>query len=164
MHGRPISARLLLVTPAGLVSYYSVSPVLLLFYSPPLSAIHLLNTSTMLPLLISLLASPTFAVNNCLARTPQMGWNNWNSSSCDVSESLLLDIALKLSDSGLRDVRYKYVVLDDCWSAGRDAHGKIKVKFERFPSGIEGHSGQITSGMFRVRHVQQRRRNVVCAV
>jgi alpha-galactosidase len=92
----------------------------------------------MLPLLLSsLLANPVLAVNNGLARTPQMGWNNWNSLGCDVSESLLLDTSLKLADSGLRDVGYNYVVLDDCWSDGRDAQGKIIVDSARFPSGMK---------------------------
>jgi alpha-galactosidase len=92
----------------------------------------------MLPLLLSsLLASSALAVNNGLARTPQMGWNNWNSLGCDVSESLLLETSLKLADSGLRDVGYNYVVLDDCWSDGRDAEGKIIVDSDRFPSGMK---------------------------
>lgn len=99
-------------------------------------------------LLSSLLASPAFAINNGLARTPQMGWNNWNSLGCDVSESLLLDTALKLSDSGLRDVGYNYVVLDDCWSDGRDRAGKIIVDKQRFPSGMKAIAAKLHSEGF----------------
>jgi alpha-galactosidase len=72
-------------------------------------------------ILQALLASPTSAVNNGLARMPQMGWNNWNSLGCDVSQTLLLDTSRVLLDTGLRDVGYKYVVLDDCWSDGRSS-------------------------------------------
>ena len=91
----------------------------------------------MLSLLLALTTGVVVAVNNGLARTPQMGWNNWNSLGCDVSESLLLDTSLKLADSGLRDVGYNYVVLDDCWSDGRDEKGKIIVDRQRFPSGMK---------------------------
>jgi alpha-galactosidase len=58
--------------------------------------------------------------------------NNWNSLGCDVSEPLLLDTSKKLVDSGLRDVGYNYVVLDDCWSDGRDEDGFLKEDLENF--------------------------------
>lgn len=77
------------------------------------------------------------AVNNGLARTPQMGWNNWNSLGCDVSESLLLDTSRKLIDYGLRDIGYNYVVLDDCWSSGRGADRYLRVDMEKFPRGMK---------------------------
>ena len=62
--------------------------------------------------------------------------NNWNSLGCDVSESLLLDTSKKLVDSGLRDVGYNYVVLDDCWSDGRGEDGYLIVDKKKFPSGM----------------------------
>lgn len=67
-------------------------------------------------ILQALLASPSSAVNNGLAR-----WNNWNSLGCDISQTLLLDTSRVLLDTGIRDVGYKYVVLDDCWSDGRSS-------------------------------------------
>jgi alpha-galactosidase len=80
--------------------------------------------SNIIPVLLC--SSAVLAVNNGLARTPQMGWNNWNSLGCDVSESLLLDTSKILLDTGLRDVGYEYVVLDDCWQDERGADGYIK--------------------------------------
>jgi hypothetical protein len=71
--------------------------------------------------------------------------NNWNSLGCDVSESLLLDTSQKLVHSGLRDVGYNYVVLDDCWSDGRDENGFLKVDLKKFPSGMNYVSDQIHS-------------------
>ena len=88
-------------------------------------------------LLFIILAGAATALNNGLARTPQMGWNNWNSLGCDVSESLLLDTASKLVTSGLRDVGYNYVVLDDCWSDGRDSAGYLRADEQRFPHGMK---------------------------
>jgi alpha-galactosidase len=64
------------------------------------------------------------AVDNGLARTPQMGWNNWNAFGCDVSESLLLETA-------------HYIVLDDCWSSERNAAGELEHDPVRFPNGMK---------------------------
>lgn len=96
-------------------------------------------------ILLAALASQALAVNNGLARTPQMGWNNWNSLGCDVSESLLLATANNLVSLGLRDVGYNYVVLDDCWQDGRDENRKVKVNLEQFPHGMKWVSDQIHS-------------------
>ncbi|KXL50518.1 MAG: glycoside hydrolase family 27 protein [Acidomyces sp. 'richmondensis'] len=93
------------------------------------------------------------AVNNGLARTPPMGWNNWNSLGCDVSESLLLDTAQILVRSGLRDMGYEYVVLDDCWSSGRSQTGHLLPDLTRFPSGMKSvsdalHAQNLRFGMY----------------
>ena len=82
------------------------------------------------------LAGPVVAINNGLARTPQMGWNNWNSLGCDVSQDLLLDTSKVLVQSGLRDVGYEYVVLDDCWQGERGSDGYIRVDEKKFPRGM----------------------------
>ncbi|KAG4444303.1 hypothetical protein IFR05_000177 [Cadophora sp. M221] len=92
---------------------------------------------------IAALTGQAIAVNNGLARTPQMGWNNWNSLGCDVSESLLLDTSKTLVNSGLRDVGYNYVVLDDCWSDGRDEKDFLKVDMKKFPNGMNSVADEI---------------------
>lgn len=107
-----------------------------------------LNKAASLALLASLLTPSSLAVNNGLARTPQMGWNNWNSLGCDVSEELLIDTVALLVRLGLRDVGYNYVVLDDCWSDGRDASGKIRVDPVRFPHGMKWVAEQMHAQKF----------------
>jgi alpha-galactosidase len=62
---------------------------------------------------------------NGLNLVPQMGWNNWNAFHCDVNESLLLTTAQDMVDYGLRDLGYNYIVLDDCWSVGRNESGYL---------------------------------------
>ncbi|KAL5315518.1 hypothetical protein ACEPPN_016386 [Leptodophora sp. 'Broadleaf-Isolate-01'] len=94
-------------------------------------------------ILLSLAAGTSRAVNNGLARTPPLGWNNWNSLGCDVSADLLLDTASRLVSFGLMDVGYQYTVLDDCWSDGRDENGRIKVDLKRFPDGMTAVSARI---------------------
>lgn len=67
---------------------------------------------------------------NGLNLVPQMGWNNWNAFHCDVNESLLLTTAQDMIDYGLRDLGYNYIVLDDCWSVGRNQSGYLVADSE----------------------------------
>jgi alpha-galactosidase len=60
-----------------------------------------------------------------------------------VNEQLILDSTKALVDTGLRDVGYRYVVLDDCWSDGRGADGYVRVDKQRFPSGMKRLAEQI---------------------
>jgi alpha-galactosidase len=62
---------------------------------------------------------------NGLNLVPQLGWNNWNAFGCDVNESIILTTAQNMADFGLRDLGYNYIVLDDCWSVGRNESGYL---------------------------------------
>ncbi|KAF2462248.1 alpha-galactosidase precursor [Lineolata rhizophorae] len=84
----------------------------------------------------ALLVLGVLASDNGLARVPQMGWDNWNAFGCDVSEDLLLGTAEKIVQLGLQDVGYHYVILDDCWSAGRDDNDTLVADSEKFPNGM----------------------------
>ena len=84
-----------------------------------------------------------FHVNKPISTADAHVQNNWNSLGCDVSESLLLDTAQGLVHSGLRDVGYNYVVLDDCWSDGRGDDGFIRPDLNRFPNGMAYVADQI---------------------
>ncbi|KAK7537329.1 alpha-galactosidase [Phyllosticta citribraziliensis] len=74
---------------------------------------------------------------NGLNLVPQMGWDNWNAFGCDVSEELLLETADAMVKFGLRDLGYDYVVLDDCWSIGRNASGYLVHDPVKFPNGMK---------------------------
>ncbi|SCU89907.1 LADA_0F00496g1_1 [Lachancea dasiensis] len=96
--------------------------------------------TTTLALLLSYLSGEVFCTShsyNGLGLTPQMGWNNWNSFACDVNEDLLLGAAEKLAALGLQDLGYKYVILDDCWSAGRSENGSLLPDSGKFPHGMK---------------------------
>ena len=71
-----------------------------------------------------------------LAATPPMGWNSWNLFQCNISESLIKGIADAIVSSGMKDVGYQYVNLDDCWMDGRDSSGKLRWNTSKFPGGI----------------------------
>ncbi|MDG4863850.1 NPCBM/NEW2 domain-containing protein [Streptomyces sp. T-3] len=75
-----------------------------------------------------------------LALTPPMGFNNWNSTHCraDFDEAMIKGIADIFVDKGLKDAGYQYVNLDDCWALPqRDANGKLVPDPVRFPNGIK---------------------------
>lgn len=72
-----------------------------------------------------------------LAMTPPMGWNSWNTFECHVTEKIVKDAADALVASGMRDVGYQYVVIDDCWQVDRDAQGFLVADKTKFPSGIK---------------------------
>lgn len=74
---------------------------------------------------------------NGLNLVPQMGWDNWNAFGCDVSEELLLETADAMVNFGLRDLGYDYVVLDDCWSIGRNESGYLVHDPVKFPNGMK---------------------------
>jgi alpha-galactosidase len=72
-----------------------------------------------------------------LALTPPMGWNSWNYFACEVNESLIMEVADAMVESGMRDAGYQYVNIDDCWHGERDSLGFIHPDPLRFPSGMK---------------------------
>ncbi|KAF2136870.1 glycoside hydrolase family 27 protein [Aplosporella prunicola CBS 121167] len=79
---------------------------------------------------------PDTSSYNGLSLTPTMGWDNWNAFGCSVSEDLLLETAHSLVSLGLRDLGYTTVVLDDCWSSGRNETGHLVPDSDKFPNGM----------------------------
>lgn len=84
-----------------------------------------------------LMACPSFALDNGLAKTPPMGWNSWNKFACNVSEDLIRQAADALVSTGMKDAGYQYVVIDDCWQVSRDKEGNIVPDPQHFPSGMK---------------------------
>ncbi|CAE7483021.1 melA [Symbiodinium pilosum] len=65
-----------------------------------------------------------------------MGYNSWYDLECSESmnESTLRQIADAMVDTGLRDLGYNYLNLDDCWAKGRHANGTVFADPAKFPS------------------------------
>jgi alpha-galactosidase len=83
---------------------------------------------------------PAIALENGLARTPPMGFNNWNATHCeaDFNESMIKGTADIFVSQGLKDVGYQYVNIDDCWALPqRDSQGNLVPDPVRFPNGIK---------------------------
>jgi hypothetical protein len=91
-------------------------------------------------------ATPAAALDNGLALTPPMGWNDWNAFGCNVSEKLVEATAAKIVSSGLKADGYQYVNIDDCWmSPNRDANGNLVPDPVKFPDGISGVAAYVHS-------------------
>eukprot|EP00357_Protocruzia_adherens_P018137 CAMPEP_0115023590 /NCGR_PEP_ID=MMETSP0216-20121206/32517_1 /TAXON_ID=223996 /ORGANISM="Protocruzia adherens, Strain Boccale" /LENGTH=408 /DNA_ID=CAMNT_0002397055 /DNA_START=36 /DNA_END=1262 /DNA_ORIENTATION=+ len=70
--------------------------------------------------------------------TPQMGWNSWNKFACHVNENVVRNTADRLVETGLAELGYNYVNIDDCWAlTARDKDGHIQVDPAAFPSGMK---------------------------
>jgi alpha-galactosidase len=70
--------------------------------------------------------------------TPPLGWNSWNAFHENINEQQIREIADAMVTSGLRDVGYVYLNLDDKWmdDDGRDGSGNLVGDSVRFPSGM----------------------------
>ena len=80
------------------------------------------------------------------AETPPMGWSSWNTFRNQIDENLIYDTAVAMKESGLADVGYKYINLDDCWhSSQRDENGRLQGDLSRFSSGIKELTQKINS-------------------
>jgi alpha-galactosidase len=91
-------------------------------------------------------AAPAAALDNGLALTPPMGFNDWNAFGCNVSEQLIEQTADYLVSSGLKDDGYTYVNIDDCWMTHtRDAQGRLVPDPAKFPDGIKGTADYVHS-------------------
>src|SRR5690554_3853639 len=78
------------------------------------------------------------ALNNGLAKTPPMGWNNWNTFHENINETQIKQIADAMVTSGIKDAAYIYLTPDDNWIAtSRDADGKLRADPVPFPSGMK---------------------------
>jgi alpha-galactosidase len=101
-------------------------------------------------------ASPALALDNGVARTPPMGWNDWNTFGCNINETVVRQTADALVANGMRDLGYRYVVVDDCWfNPNRDSAGNLQGDPARFPSGMRAlgdylHSRGLLFGIYQV--------------
>ena len=97
--------------------------------------------------LLLFLASTSFALDNGLALTPQMGWNSWNYFNCNINATVFKDAADAMVSTGLSKLGYEYINIDDCWAvhSHRSAEGKLLPDPEKFPEGISGLADYIHS-------------------
>jgi alpha-galactosidase len=103
-----------------------------------LTTLSLLLAVLLVPVVSILGAPPAHALDNGLAKTPPMGFNDWNAFGCDVSEALLEQTADVMVSSGMRDAGYQNVNADDCWlTHSRDAGGNLVADPVKFPHGIK---------------------------
>jgi hypothetical protein len=66
-----------------------------------------------------------------LAATPPMEWNSWNVYGDDIDEAKIPAVANAMVDSGMRDVGWEYVMLDDGWQKTRGSRRSPSEKLNR---------------------------------
>ena len=66
-----------------------------------------------------------------------MGWSSWNNFQININEKMIREQADAMVSSGLFDVGYRYINIDDGYFGGRDAGGKLFVDSSKFPSGMQ---------------------------
>ncbi|QWT18344.1 glycoside hydrolase family 27 protein [Bacillus sp. NP157] len=97
---------------------------------------------------LALLSTIASATDAPAGATPQMGFNNWNSTHCrdEFDEAMIRGIADKFASLGLKDAGYTYVNVDDCWANWqRGADGSLQPNPKRFPSGMKALADYIHS-------------------
>src|SRR6185295_7419947 len=95
---------------------------------------------------------PAFAWDNGVARTPPMGWNQWNTFGCTISDALVRQTADRIVSTGLRDAGYNYVNIDDCWMArNRNSSGHLIADPANFPNGMRAVADYVHSRGLKLR-------------
>src|ERR1700760_4850513 len=102
-----------------------------------LSVRSVLTTAVLIGATVLIPAAPALALNNGLALTPPMGWNDWNTFGCNVNAQLVEQTADTIVSQGLQAAGYQYVNIDDCWmSSSRNSGGHLVPDPAKFPGGI----------------------------
>ena len=61
----------------------------------------------------------------------------------------MIQMAQKIKASGLQDLGYEYIAMDDAWSDGRDESGNLRPLTEKFPRGVPAVAEQLHSMGFK---------------
>ncbi len=62
-----------------------------------------------------------------LALTPPMGWNHWYAHYNRITDGMMREAADNLISSGMADVGYQYVNIDDCWMNALKHRDSLRV-------------------------------------
>ena len=98
--------------------------------------------------LLALVVSAAYGLENGLARRPPMGWMSWERFRCItdckkypdecISEQLFKRTADLMVSEGYLQAGYNFVNIDDCWSEmERDSNGRLVADKRRFPNGMK---------------------------
>ena len=82
-----------------------------------------------------------------------MGWANWNHYFCDYDEGTIRSQADAMVRTGMNELGYKYLIIQECIAPSRDSTGVIVPDAQRFPHGIKSlveyiHSRGLKAGIY----------------
>lgn len=91
--------------------------------------------------------------NEVRPKAPIMGWASWNNYRVEINEDIIKAQADAMVSSGLRDVGYSFINIDDGFYGGRDEEGNLLAHPVRFPSGMKSlaqyiHSKGLYAGIY----------------
>lgn len=72
-----------------------------------------------------------------LAPTPPMGFMTWNYFGININEADIKTLADAMVESGLRDLGFNHIFIDDGWQGGRDSKNNLIPDPKKFPSGMK---------------------------
>jgi alpha-galactosidase len=85
-------------------------------------------------------------IGETLCLTPPMGWNSWNVFTKTLDEKMVMDMADAMVSTGMRDLGYAYIDMDDFWHADtRDSLGRPVPDAKKFPHGMKYLSNYVHS-------------------
>jgi alpha-galactosidase len=99
------------------------------------SACYVGNVGRFFALMLHLM--PSTSLDNGQGRTPALGFNPWTAFRAGFNQSVMLEVAHAMVDTGLKDAGYVYVNLDCGWTTGhRDSgpSGRLQVDTAKFPN------------------------------
>jgi alpha-galactosidase len=77
-------------------------------------------------------------IGDKLCLTPPLGWNSWNVFTNTLDEKMVMEMADAMVNSGMRDLGYQYINMDDYWhDSTRATYGKPVANPQKFPHGIK---------------------------
>ncbi len=79
----------------------------------------------------------TLSVFSQTAKTPLMGWSSWNNYGHNINDSIIKAQADAMVSSGLADLGFKYINIDDGFFDGRNADGSLRINATIFPYGMK---------------------------
>jgi len=85
-------------------------------------------------------------IGDKLCLTPPMGWNSWNVFTSTLDEKMVMEMADAMVNTGMRDLGYQYINMDDYWhDCTRAADGRPVANPQKFPHGIKWLSDYVHS-------------------
>ena len=95
----------------------------------------------------------SFATLSSSAPMPPMGWAGWNRFFCDYNEATIREQSDALVSTGMRELGYRYVLIQECIAPGRQSDGTLLVDPVRFPQGMKPlidyiHSRGLKAGVY----------------
>lgn len=112
-------------------------------------------SSSMLSSAMTLISFPekAEALENNLGRVPIMGWSSWNNYRININEDIIKSQADAMVETGLADLGYQYINIDDGYFRERDESGRLLENRDKFPSGMKSladyiHSKGLKAGLY----------------